>query len=316
MTPAAVEERVRPHARRSTPTTPRCAAIRATTCPSIPGVGEKTAAKWIREFGSLTALVDRVDEVPGKAGNVLREHLASVVLQPAAHRTGARRAAARRPARPASRPMGPRGSAPRLRHACSSGCCATGSTPRWRRPSRKPRPGSRSTAVNSVPTRSRPGSHEHTSSGVRVGVSVTGTWGRGAGVVTGVALAAPDGAGAYLDPTQLTQSDDAALAGWLADAARPKAMHDAKGPLLALAARGWALRGMTSDTALAAYLALPGQRSFDLADLALRYLRRELRAERRRRRPGSALARRPRRGRPRARADRPGARGARSRRRA
>ena len=36
-------------------------------------------------------------------------------------------------------------------------------------------------------------------------------------------------------------------------------------------------RGLTSDTALAAYLARPGQRSFDLADLALRYLRRELR---------------------------------------
>ena len=36
---------------------------------------------------------------------------------------------------------------------------------------------------------------------------------------------------------------------------------------------------MTSDTALAAYLALPGQGVFDLGDLALRYLRRELRAE-------------------------------------
>ncbi len=46
----------------------------------------------------------------------------------------------------------------------------------------------------------------------------------------------------------------------------------------ALAARGLELRGLTSDTALAAYLALPGQRSFDLADLALRYTRRELRA--------------------------------------
>jgi DNA polymerase-1 len=45
----------------------------------------------------------------------------------------------------------------------------------------------------------------------------------------------------------------------------------------ALAARGFELRGLTSDTALAAYLALPGQRSFDLADLALRYLNRELR---------------------------------------
>jgi DNA polymerase-1 len=49
--------------------------------------------------------------------------------------------------------------------------------------------------------------------------------------------------------------------------------------LLALHARGWDIQGITSDTALAAYLALPGQRTFDLADLVLRYLRRELRAE-------------------------------------
>src|SRR5665213_2855529 len=47
--------------------------------PSIPGVGEKTASKWITQFGSLDALVDRVDEVPGKAGAALREHLGSVV---------------------------------------------------------------------------------------------------------------------------------------------------------------------------------------------------------------------------------------------
>ena len=40
---------------------------------------------------------------------------------------------------------------------------------------------------------------------------------------------------------------------------------------------GFELAGLTSDTALAAYLALPGQRSFDLADLSLRYLNRELR---------------------------------------
>ena len=48
--------------------------------PSIPGVGEKTAAKWVREFGSLEALTDRVDEVKGKAGDALRAHLAHVLL--------------------------------------------------------------------------------------------------------------------------------------------------------------------------------------------------------------------------------------------
>ena len=47
--------------------------------PSIPGVGEKTAAKWMQQFGNFDALVDRVDEVKGKAGDALREHLADVI---------------------------------------------------------------------------------------------------------------------------------------------------------------------------------------------------------------------------------------------
>jgi DNA polymerase-1 len=113
----------------------------------------------------------------------------------------------------------------------------------------------------------------------RVGIAVTGQWGRGTGILTGIALAAADGAAAHVDPTQLTESDEQALAGWLADPDRPKVLHDAKGPLLAFAAHGWPVHGLAQDTALAAYLALPGQRSFDLGDLALRYLRRELRAE-------------------------------------
>ncbi len=48
--------------------------------PGIPGVGEKTASKWIIEYGSLQALVDKVDSVRGKVGDALRAHLASVVL--------------------------------------------------------------------------------------------------------------------------------------------------------------------------------------------------------------------------------------------
>jgi len=70
---------------------------------------------------------------------------------------------------------------------------------------------------------------------------------------------------------------ESALATWLGDAGRTKAMHDAKGPIQALAARGLPLAGLTSDTALAAYLVRPDQRSYDLADLVLRNLSRELR---------------------------------------
>lgn len=47
--------------------------------PSIPGVGEKTAAKWINEYGSLRELIAHVDKVPGKAGDSLRSSLDSVI---------------------------------------------------------------------------------------------------------------------------------------------------------------------------------------------------------------------------------------------
>lgn len=47
--------------------------------PSIPGVGEKTATKWIQEFGSLSELIAKVDTVPGKAGEALRTALPSVM---------------------------------------------------------------------------------------------------------------------------------------------------------------------------------------------------------------------------------------------
>src|SRR5690606_39911502 len=42
--------------------------------------GEKTAAKWIREFGPLAALLDRAGEVRGKAGERLRAALGTVRL--------------------------------------------------------------------------------------------------------------------------------------------------------------------------------------------------------------------------------------------
>ncbi|RYZ31963.1 MAG: DNA polymerase I, partial [Propionibacteriaceae bacterium] len=94
-----------------------------------------------------------------------------------------------------------------------------------------------------------------------------------------VSLAASDGAAAYVDVTELLPDDEQVLARWLGDGDRPKAMHDAKGPLLALWARGWELAGLTSDTQLAAYLVRPDQRTFDLADLTVRYLKRELKVE-------------------------------------
>jgi DNA polymerase-1 len=255
--------------------------------PGIPGVGEKTATRWVAEFGSLQALVDRVDEVKGKAGDALREHLASVLRN--------RQLTALLTDLPAQTV----GAAPhdllplpwdrekihqlfdtlqfrvlrdRLYQTLPHGICDTAAP--------APALSREKTSVEIQAALLGPGevaawlaSH---SSSERTGVAVTGTWGRGTGNLTAVAIAAPDGHGAHLDPAALTEEDERALAAWLADPGRPKVLHDAKGPMHAFAARGLELAGLVSDTALAAYLALPGQRTFDLADLALRYLGKDL----------------------------------------
>ena len=280
---------------------PDFAAVRgdpSDNLPGIPGVGEKTATKWIAEFGSLQALVDRVDEVKGKAGDALREHLGNVLRN--------RQLTALLTDLPAETV----GAVPgdllpvawdrekihqlfdtlqfkvlreRLYQTLPHGLIgATGSDPDdplATSAAGRPEKGTFEVVTELLgPDQVGAWLAAH-SSAERAGVSVAGTWGRGTGNVTALAIAAPDGHGAHIDPVELTEADDRALAAWLADPAHPKVLHDAKGPMHAFAARGLPLAGLACDTALAAYLALPGQRTFDLADLALRYLGKELREE-------------------------------------
>ena len=60
----------------------------------------------------------------------------------------------------------------------------------------------------------------------------------------------------------------------------PRCCTTPRAPTTRWPSHGWRLEGLVSDTALAAYLVQPDQRSYDLSDLTLRYLRRELRTER------------------------------------
>jgi DNA polymerase-1 len=108
------------------------------------------------------------------------------------------------------------------------------------------------------------------------GVALKGSWGRGTGDVTAMALAGGEGPAAWLNPTELDPEDENALRAWLGDAGKGKVLHDAKGPLLALDARGLELKGLAGDTALAGYLVNPGQRGVELADLARQFLGRAL----------------------------------------
>lgn len=246
--------------------------------PNIPGVGEKTAAKWVRDFGSLEDLVARVDEVKGKAGDALRAHLAAVVQNRQLTEL----------VRDVPLEVGPADLA--VRQWDRERVHALFDTLQFRVLRERlwaTLEAAEPEAEEGFDVEGRllgPGEldewlDEVARSGSRVGVSVRGTWGRGTGVVQGVALAVEGGQGAYIDAETLAADDEQVLVGWLTDASIPKAAHDLKGPLLALRARGWDIAGVTSDTCLAAYLALPGQRTFDLSDLALRYLHRELRSE-------------------------------------
>jgi len=48
--------------------------------PGVPKVGPKTAAKWLNEYGSLDAIIEHADDIKGKVGESLREHLEQLEL--------------------------------------------------------------------------------------------------------------------------------------------------------------------------------------------------------------------------------------------
>lgn len=246
--------------------------------PSIPGVGEKTAIKWVQQYGSLDALVDRVDEIKGRAGDALRENLQGVVLNRQLTEL----------VRTVQLQVGPadlelhgwdRDAVHQLFDELEFRVLRDRLFQTLSAPEPEADEGFTLRGGMLGPGTVADWLAEHGRDGRRAGLSFRGRWISGAGDLESLAIATADGDVAYVEVASLTEQDDAALAAWLADATVSKAAHDAKLELHALRNRGWRLEGLTSDTSLAAYLARPGQRSFDLADLALRYLHRELRAE-------------------------------------
>jgi len=249
--------------------------------PKVPGVGEKTITKWIQQFGSLNELIDRVDEVKGKIGDSLRANLSSVMLNRQLTEL----------VRDVELELGPgdltvrpwdRDAVHRLfdelefrvlrdrlfatlssaepeadeGFEVSGGALETGALPAWLA--------------------------KHAPKGTRIGLSfrdvATGVSGQ-AVELRSVALSDAAGQGVYVDVMTLDENDERAFRDWLADPDVPKLAHDVKRALHAIRHRGWTLEGLATDTALAAYLVRPGQRTFSLDDLVLRYLKRELRVE-------------------------------------
>ena len=78
MTPAYVQDRYGIPPERY----PELAALVGETSdnlPGVPGVGQGYAAKWINQYDGLDNVITHADEITGKKGEALREHLADVI---------------------------------------------------------------------------------------------------------------------------------------------------------------------------------------------------------------------------------------------
>jgi DNA polymerase-1 len=246
--------------------------------PGIPGVGEKTAAKWIREYGSLEELVERADEVPGKVGTGLREHLAQVVTNRRLTELVRDVPLERDPA-DLELQTWDREQVAQVFDALQFRVLRDRLYQTLDAPQPEASEGFGLELVRGATGEVGGWLREHAPAGERVGVEVAGTWGSGTGAVHSLSVAASDGHAFFVEPETMDDTDRQAVGAWLADPERPKVMHEMGGPVLALSTAGWEVAGVVCDTALAAYLVRPDQRSYDLADLVLRWLHRELRAD-------------------------------------
>jgi DNA polymerase-1 len=258
--------------------------------PSIPGIGEKTATRWIREHGSLAALLDAADSVKGKAGEKLRAAADSVRLN--------RRLTEL--VRDVDLPVGL--DELRRRPYDLKAFSSLLDDLEFRNASIRQRLFAADPGGGRAPAAAEPGGAKteplkgrelgpgelgdwFRTRAVRAGraapvaLAAEGTWVRGEGDITRIALATADGYAACFEPARMNASDERAFTGWLTDPGRPKALHDLKSLLRVFGERGWEPAGVAIDTALAAYLLLPGLAAYGVPDLASRYLGRRPAAE-------------------------------------
>ena len=273
MTPQAVEEKygVPPHRY------PEIAAIVGETSdnlPGVPGVGPKTAAQWINKYDGLDNLLARADEIGGKRGAALREHMDDVVRNRRLNRLLTDMDLEVSPSDLARRPTDV-AAIDRLFDSLEFG--------RLRQKVREVAGiGMGEGPVDEVP---------EAVAEVEISVSLVDAscdiaqWARAhsplavlvegdmrptRGEVTRLVLAS-DNEALVIDPVELSPTQEEALAEVLATASS-LTVHDAKGARHALASRGWTLGGVEFDTMLAAYLAHPDQRSHKLEDVLSRVL--------------------------------------------
>ncbi|MDR1426177.1 MAG: DNA polymerase I, partial [Bifidobacteriaceae bacterium] len=280
MTPDAVQERYGV----SPSLYPDLAALVGETSdnlPGVPGVGPKTAAKWLAQFGSLEGLTEAAPQVGGKAGEKLRAHLTQVLLN---RRLGQLVRTVDLPLHPSDlRIQGIDREAVhrvfdllqfttlRERLLATRVLLPDDDVPS--QPSGLPGVGDGSALPEAEVVALAPaglGRWLKARQGATLGLEVRGALDRGNADAWTVAIADPAGEAVLIDTER--GSDDEALAAWLADPDAPKVSADAKRHWHLLRGRGLNLDGVSMDTTLAAYLCYPDQRTYDIEDLAARFL--------------------------------------------
>ena len=281
MTPESVEEKYG-----LTPAQyPDFAALRgdpSDNLPGIPGVGEKTALKWLTTYGDLGGLIDHVDEVGGKVGEALREAVSQVLVNreltelirdvpldvsvdALEWREWSRAELERLFESLQFSALRSRINA--LPHAVDSGQSAV--------QGKSATESAAAPAVEIIDTGEAAKALEQISDAA---IALRGSWSAGRGDITAIAVSSGERLLAIpLDQvgSQKGAADRAAVLAWLGRTDLVKRTHDVKGPDLALltATDGANLiAGVTMDTALAAYLDAPGARSYALDDVSERVL--------------------------------------------
>ena len=242
--------------------------------PSVPKVGEKTATKWITQYGSLDGLIEHAEEIKGVAGQNFRDRIEQVKLNrkltqmvtdmdlevgPAdlefkgavASEVAARFDELEFGTNLRERVLNA------VPHGAAAEAAAAEETPDV------------SVTVVDTPLAEWLEGKKH------VAVFVQGDGTPGAGDAAALALVDSAFEGLQIELADLDAEDDAALAAWLSSDA-PKYVHEAKATWHMLAGRGIELRGIAHDTALAAYLLRPGQRTYALTDVYQRHLQKSL----------------------------------------
>ena len=274
MTPEAVEAKygVPPHRY------PEIAAIVGETSdnlPGVPGVGPKTAAQWINKYDGLDNLLARADEIGGKRGAALREHMDDVVRNRRLNRLLTDMDLGVAPADLARRATDV-AAIDRLFDSLEFGRLRVkvrevagigmGQAP-------AAEPAEEAVPETQVEVRLADADCDiaaWTFAHPTVALLVEGDMRPTRGDVSQIVLATADEA-LVIDPAELSPAQEDALTAVLAQASS-LIVHDAKGTRHALASRGWALGAPSFDTMLAAYLAHPDQRSHKLEDVVSRLL--------------------------------------------